>query len=96
MKKPSAWTGNSEALNAHQLKACIALGEAAKSKRGTFGKDTYKGVSMPKVAVEIAKIVPRGEGAHGGERMADRRTRMHAKADVRLDALRALLAKKGG
>jgi len=95
LKKPSPWTGNREALRPAQIKACIALGEAAKAARGTRGLTLYKGISMPGVAVKVAMAVSKGEGAYGGKRMADRRTEQHAKADTSLDGLRSLLAKKG-
>ncbi|MBA7639582.1 hypothetical protein ES703_47241 [subsurface metagenome] len=88
MKAPPAWYRNRNALSAPQKKACAALGEAAYAAYGTTGKTPYKGVSMPAIAVKIAITVPKGEGAHGGKKKADRRTEAHTAARASLDALK--------
>jgi len=89
MKAPPSWYRNRGALSPAQRKACATLGEAAYGAYGTKGKTPYKGVSMPSIAVKVATIVPKGEGAHGGKTKETRRTERHTAARASLDALKA-------
>ena len=95
LKTPPPWYRNRAALSGPQIKACLALGTAAISARGTTGKTPYKGVSMPSVAVKVATSVPKGAGVHGGRTAADLRTIRQAAADASMASLRSLLAAKG-
>lgn len=95
LKTPPPWYKNREALSPAQLKACIALGEAAMGAFGTRGKRQYKGVSMPAVAVEVAARVPKGVGAHGGVSPEQRRQQRHSAATASLEGLRSILQRKG-
>jgi len=91
LKSPPPWVGNRNALSPAQVKACVALGEAAYAAYGTTGKIPYKGVSMPAVAVKVATAVPKGEGVHGGRTKEERRRLAHEGARASLDALKALV-----
>lgn len=95
LKAPPAWYRNRNALSAPQLKACIALGDAATAAYGTRGKTPYKGVSMPAVAVKVATTVPKGSKVHGGLSKSERAERAHAAAGTSLAGLKSLLATKG-
>ena len=86
--------GNVANLSVPQLKACLALAEAAHRAYGKFGKVRYKGVEMPAVAVEVAKAVPKGAGVHGGKTYAERRRERHEAAAASIEALRALITAK--
>jgi len=95
LRRPAPWVGNVAALSVPQLKACIALAEAAYAAYGKRGKAPYKGVSMPIVAVEVAKAVPKGRKVHGGLTREERSRIAHEAASARIAALRALLEAKG-
>jgi hypothetical protein len=95
LKNPPPWYRNRAALSGPQIKACLALGTAAISARGSTGKAPYKGVSMPIVAVKVAGAVPKGAGVHGGRTAADRRALASSSADASMASLRSLLALKG-
>jgi hypothetical protein len=95
LKTPPPWYRNRAALSGPQIKACIALGDAAIAARGTTGKIPYKGVSMPAVAVKVATAVPKGPGVHGGMTPADRKRTRQAAADASMASLRTLLTAKG-
>ena len=88
------WMGNVANLSLPQLKACLALAEAAHRAYGKFGKVRYKGVEMPAVAVEVAKAVPKGAGVHGGKTYEERRRERHEAAAASIEALRALITAK--
>lgn len=94
LKTPPPWYRNRNALSGPQLKACIALGRAATAAYGTMGKAPYKGVSMPAVAVEVAKTVPKGAKVHGGLSRRERAERAHAAAGASIASLEAILAGK--
>lgn len=94
-KRGAPWTGDASKLSLPQLKACLSLAEAAYAAYGTMGKVRYKGVSMPAVAVEVAKTVKSGVGIHGGLTPAERRREAHELASSSIAALRALIAAKG-
>lgn len=95
-KQGAPWTGDAGKLSVPQLKACLALAETAYNAYGTFGKQRYKGVSMPAVAVKVAAAVTKGAGVHGGVTPAERRRAAHEAATASIAALRALIAAKGG
>jgi hypothetical protein len=96
LKTPPPWYRNRGALSGPQLKACIALATAATGAFGTRGKQQYKGVSMPAVAVKVATTVPKGPKAHGGLSRQERADRNHASAATSIDGLRSILAQRGG
>jgi len=96
VKSPPPWFRNRGALSAAQLKACIALAEAASASYGTKGKVPYKGVSMPAIAVAVAGKVAKGAKVHGGLTRAERAERSHAAAGASIAGLRSILAAKGG
>jgi len=96
LKTPPPWYRNRGALSAPQLKACIALGTTATAAYGTRGKEMYKGVTMPAVAVKVAAGVPKGVKAHGGKSPAERAETRHAMAGASIAGLRTILAAKGG
>lgn len=95
LKTPPPWFRNRNALSAPQIKACLALSEAATAAFGTRGKIMYKGVSMPAVAVKVAGVVPKGPGVHGGLSREERGRRQHEAASASIASLRALLTAKG-
>jgi len=95
-KQGAPWTGNAAALSVPQLKACLALAEEATSAYGTMGKLSYKGVSMPAVAVKVAEGVAKGPKVHGGMTRRERAEQSHRLAGARIAALRSLIAAKGG
>jgi len=95
LKSPPPWFRNRNALSGPQLKACIALGDAATAAYGTMGKTPYKGVSMPSVAVKVATTVPKGAKVHGGLSKRERAERAHAASGASLAGLKSLLAAKG-
>ena len=95
LRKPPAWYGNRNALSGPQLKACIALAEAATAAYGTKGKTPYKGFNMPAVAVKVAMTVPKGPGAHGGLKPEERARRAHEAASASIASLKSVLARKG-
>ncbi len=89
------WMGNVANLSLPQLKACLALADAAYTRGwGKFGKRRYKGVMMPAPAVEVAVAVPKGAGVHGGKTPAERRRERHEAAAASIEALRALITAK--
>jgi len=89
------WLGNRAALSVPQLKACLALAEAAYSKSwGSQGFRYYKGINMPASAVIVATTVSKGEGVHGGKSRAERRRERHEAAAASIEALRALITMK--
>lgn len=96
LKTPPPWFRNREALSAAQLKACIALANAATGSYGTTGKRMYKGVNMPAIAVEVATKVSKGVGAHGGISPEQRRAQRHAAASASIQGLQSILARKQG
>lgn len=95
LKTPPPWYRNRNALSGPQIKACLALAEAATAAYGTKGKTPYKGVSMPSVAVKVATAVPKGPGVHGGLSPDQRAARAHEAAAASIASLRSLLAAKG-
>jgi hypothetical protein len=93
-KRAPAWMGNREALSVYQLKQNIRLAEAAHAAYGTKGKMNYKGFNMPAIAVKIA---PQISGSVGGKTPAERARIRHEEVTPRsIEALRAILARKGG
>jgi len=88
------WMGNVANLSVPQLKACLALAEAAYGAFGKRGKVRYKGLNLPIVAVEVAKAVPKGAGVHGGKTRAERAREAHEAASASIEALRALISAK--
>lgn len=89
------WMGNVANLSLPQLKACLALAEAAHTKGwGAFGKIRYKGVMMPAPAVKVAVTVPKGAKVHGGKTLEERRRERHEAAAASIEALRALITAK--
>jgi len=95
LKTPPPWFGNRDALRPAQIKACIALGEAAYGAHGTKGSTKYKGLLITNVAAKVAATVPRGVGAQGGMSPADRSRKNHELARGSLDGLKSLLVAKG-
>lgn len=95
-KKAPPWMGNRAALSVPQLKANLALANVATEAYGTRGKEMYKGVAMPKVAVAVAKGVPKGPGVHGGVSPEERSRAAHEAAGASIASLRSLIAAKGG
>lgn len=95
LKTPPPWYRNRGALSAPQIKACLALAEAATAAFGTRGKISYKGVSMPAVAVKVATTVAKGATVHGGLSKDERARRQHEAASTSIAGLRSLLAAKG-
>lgn len=93
-KRGAPWTGDVSKLSVPQLKACLALANAAYGAYGTMGKQYYKGKNMPAVAVEVAKAVAKGPGVHGGVRPAERRRLRHEAASASIAALRSLIEAK--
>jgi len=93
-KRGAPWTGDVGKLSLPQLKACLALAEAAYDAYGTMGKVYYKGKNMPAVAVEVAKKVRKGAGVHGGVKPAERRRLRHEAAEASIAALKALIEAK--
>lgn len=91
-KRAAPWMGNRDALSVYQLKQCIKLAEAATAEYGTRGKLSYKGFSMPAVAVKIA---PKISGSVGGMTAADRAAARHGRTGASIAGLRAILARKG-
>lgn len=99
LKRGAPWTDNRTALSTAQLKADLALAEAAYGVGLTpaaMGKLPYKGKSMPAVAVLVADKVPKGEGTHGGRPRLERRRRSHDAAAASIAVLRSLIAARGG
>ena len=95
-KRGPPWMNNRAALSVPQLKACIALAEAAHAAYGTKGKLPYKGVMMPAVAVKVAETVPKGAKVHGGLTREERARLRHEAASASIATLKSLLAQKGG
>jgi hypothetical protein len=95
LKTPPPWYRNRNALSSPQIKACLALAEAATAAYGTKGKTQYKGVSMPSVAVKVATTVAKGAGVHGGLTREERGRRAHEAAAASIASLRSLLTAKG-
>ena len=95
LKTPPPWFRNRNALSTPQIKACLALAEAATAAFGTRGKTMYKGVSMPSVAVKVASTVAKGASVHGGLSKEERARRTHEAATASIASLRSLLATKG-
>lgn len=97
LKSPPPWYGNTNKLSPGQLKACIALGEAAMAAHGTKGSVKYKGILITNVAAKVAVTVLRGTGVHGGKSAAERSREYHDKyARPRIEGLKSILAAKGG
>jgi hypothetical protein len=89
------WMGNVANLSLAQLKAALALAEAASTKAfGAFGKRRYKGVMMPAPAVVVATSVAKGAGVHGGKTLETRRRERHEAAAASIEALRSLITMK--
>lgn len=95
-RSPAPWQGNAAALSVPQLKACVALAEAASGAFGTRGKAVYKGRSMPAICLKVAAVVPSGPGVHGGIPPVERARMRHELAGKSISALRSLIAAKGG
>jgi hypothetical protein len=90
------WMGNVANLSGPQLKAALALAEAAYSKGyRQYGKIRYKGLNLPAPAVIVAQSVPKGAKVHGGMTRVERAERRHAAAGASIEALRALITAKG-
>lgn len=89
-KQGAPWTGNVKALSAPQLKACVALAEAAYAAYGTRGKIN----GMPAVAVKVQAAVPTGQGVHGGMSVGERARIKHDATAKRISALKSLIAMK--
>jgi len=89
-KRGAPWTDNVKALSAPQLKACVALAEAAYAAYGTRGKIN----GIPAVAIKVQAAVPAGPGVHGGVSPAERARISHDATAKRISALRALIAMK--
>lgn len=72
----------------NQIKAQIALGEAAYSAYGSKG--TIAGI--PAVAAKVRDMVPKGAGVHGGKSAGQVREENHAAARGSIEALKSKLA----
>jgi hypothetical protein len=89
------WIDNVANLSLPQLKAALALAEAAHTRAyGQFGKRRYKGMMMPASAVIVATTVPKGPGIHGGKTIEERRRERHEAAAASIEALRSLITVK--
>jgi len=95
LRYPPKWAwGRAENLSAPQLSACLALTRAASSAYGRRGKERYKGVDMPVIAVEVARAVPKGVKVHGGLTREERATRAHENVTLTVVRLESLLSEK--